>query len=217
MKTTIGKSKELSPAIEHALAIYRHKIFIERLGWTLPVENGVERDQFDHQDTLYVMTRDQDGGICGCARLLPTSEPYLLSEVFPHLMAGAPVPRSGDVWELSRFAAATVDPNSAVDATINTRCLLAASVRIAAAHGARRLITVSPLGIERLLHRMGVHAHRAGPPMLADGKPIFACWIEIDEQTIDALGIAEPAREETVHRRELPVFRNVQAELCEAA
>lgn len=214
MKTIIGKSKELSPAIEQALAVYRHRIFIERLGWTLPVENGVERDQFDHDDTLYVMTRDAEGAICGCARLLPTSAPYLLSEVFPHLMAGAPVPRSSEVWELSRFAAAAVGQNATVDARINTRCLLAESVRIAAAHGAKRLITVSPLGIERLLHRMGVHAHRAGPPMLAEGKPIFACWIEIDDQTIEALGIAEPVRKEWRQRPGWATCRSAPGELC---
>ena len=54
------------------------------------------------------------------------------------------------------------------------------------------MITVSPLGIERLLYRMGVHAHRAGPPILVDGKPVFACWIEIDEQTCRALGLSLP-------------------------
>lgn len=197
MQTTIGKSKELSPALEEALATYRHKIFIERLGWQLPVEGGKERDQFDHPETLYVMTRLPDDTICGCARLLPTTAPYLLSEVFPHLLAGAPVPHSRDVWELSRFAAATIDPDSSVDAAVNTRCLLAAAVKVASEHGASRLITVSPLGIERLLHRMGVHAHRAGPPMLADGKPIFACWIEIDEQTRKALGIVTNIRKKT--------------------
>lgn len=196
MQTTIGKSKDLSPALEEALAAYRHKIFIERLGWPLPVEHGMERDQFDHPETLYVMTREPNGVICGCARLLPTTEPYLLSEVFPHLLAGTPVPHSRDVWELSRFAAATIDPNPSVDAMVNTRCLLAAAVKIASEYGAKRLITVSPLGIERLLHRMGVHAHRAGPPMLADGKPIFACWIEIDEQTRTSLGIETAMREE---------------------
>lgn len=172
------------------MAVYRHKIFIERLGWPLPVENGQERDQFDHSDALYVVARDLEGAICGCARLLPTTEPYLLGEVFPQLMGGAPIPKSHEVWELSRFAAAAVEGNAAVDAAINTRNVLAASVKSAMRQGAKRLITVSPLGIERLLHRMGVHAHRAGPPMLADGKPIFACWIEIDEQTVNALGIA---------------------------
>lgn len=191
MQTISGTSSEFTPELENALAAYRHKIFIERLGWPLPVENGLERDQFDHPDTLYVVARESNGAICGCARLLPTTEPYLLSEVFQHLLDGAPLPNARDVWELSRFAAASTDPDSILDAATNTRLLLAAAVRSAGAQGAKRLITVSPLGIERLLKRMGVHAHRAGPPMLADGKPIFACWIEIDAQTIDALGIAE--------------------------
>lgn len=196
MQTIFGKSTEFSPELENALAEYRHKIFIERLGWPLPVENGKERDQFDHPDTLYVVAREESGAICGCARLLPATEPYLLAEVFPHLLAGAPVPNTNEVWELSRFAAASTEPNSTVDTAANTRNLLAAAVKSAAERGAKRLITVSPLGIERLLHRMGVHAHRAGPPMLADGKPIFACWIELDEQTIDALGIAQTEEQE---------------------
>ncbi|WP_082584060.1 acyl-homoserine-lactone synthase [Noviherbaspirillum sp. Root189] len=191
MHTIFGRFNLSFPDIETALAQYRHKIFIERLGWPLPVENGLERDQFDHQNTFYVITREPDGAICGCARLLPTTEPYLLSEVFPHLLADMPAPHAHDVWELSRFSAAPIDAASAVDLALNTRTLLAAAVRSAMELGARRLITVSPLGIERLLHRMGVHAHRAGPPALADGKPIFACWIEIDDMTCIALGIEQ--------------------------
>ncbi|HZW14430.1 MAG TPA: acyl-homoserine-lactone synthase [Noviherbaspirillum sp.] len=189
MQTISARRSEFAPEMENALAEYRHKIFIERLGWPLPVEDGKERDQFDHPDTLYVVTRDDNGAICGCARLLPTMKPYLLSEVFPHLLGGAAVPHATEVWELSRFAAATVAPNQNVDAAVNTRKLLAGAVKMAAEQGAQRLITVSPLGIERLLHRMGVHAHRAGAPVLVDGKPVFACWIEIDQQTLDALGI----------------------------
>jgi acyl homoserine lactone synthase len=190
MHTISGTSKEFSPEFETALAEYRHKIFIERLGWPLPVENGMERDQFDHPNTHYVVACEPSGAICGCARLLPTTEPYLLGEVFPHMLGGVPVPRTHEVWELSRFAAASTDSNSMIDAPRNTRNLLAAAVKSAAEQGATRLIFVSYLGTERLLHRMGVHAHRAGPPTLVDGKRIFACWIEIDTQTIDALGIA---------------------------
>jgi len=189
MQTIYGKSREFAPELENRIAAYRHKIFIERLGWPLPVENGMERDQFDHPDTLYVLTQESNEAICGCARLLPTTEPYLLSEIFPHLLNGASIPESHEVWELSRFAAASINPNSTIDPAANTRKLLAAAVKCASEQGAKRLITVSPLGIERLLHRMGVHAHRAGPPVLVDGKPIFACWIEIDEQTIAALGV----------------------------
>jgi N-acyl-L-homoserine lactone synthetase len=190
MHTLSGRSCELSPALETALAVYRQKIFIERLGWPLPSEHGMERDQFDRPDTLYVIARESNGAICGCARLLPTTEPYLLSEVFPELLGGRSPPHAREVWELSRFAAITADPGSMLNATIGSRRLLAAAMRSAIAHGAKRLITVSPLGVERLLHRMGVHAHRAAPPLQVEGKIIFACWIEINTQTISALDIA---------------------------
>ena len=58
--------------------------------------------------------------------------------------------------------------------------LLQETIAVAATQGAKRLITVSPVGVERLLAKAGFHAHRAGPPMIVDGHPIFACWIETD-------------------------------------
>ena len=191
MQTIFSGSKEFTPEFEVALALYRHKIFIEKLGWQLPVRDGMERDQFDRPDTLYVVAQDDNGDICGCARLLPTTNAYLLGEVFPQLMNGLPAPCVGHIWELSRFAAADVSKNLTLPQNMAkmSRDLLAAAVMVAAKQGAARLITVSPLGVERLLHRMGVHAHRAGPPVFVNGKPIFACWIEIDEQTTKALGL----------------------------
>lgn len=192
MQTIYSTSQDFTPEFERAVAAYRHKIFIERLGWQLPVKDGLERDQFDRPDTIYVVAHNDTGGICGCARLLPTTRPYLLGEVFPQLMNGLPVPATHEVWELSRFAAADISNTamSAAETANHSRYLLSAAVATAFEQGATRIITVSPLGIERLLHRMGVHAHRAGPPVFVDGKPIFACWIEIDAQTTAALGIA---------------------------
>jgi energy-coupling factor transporter ATP-binding protein EcfA2 len=48
-------------------------------------------------------------------------------------------------------------------------------------HGAQKLITVSPLGVERLLRKAGFKAYRAGPPMVIDGHAIFANWIDCEE------------------------------------
>jgi N-acyl-L-homoserine lactone synthetase len=59
--------------------------------------------------------------------------------------------------------------------------LLRESIACAVAHGAKRLISVSPIGVERLLRRTGIRSHRAGPPMIVDGHPIFACWIDCFE------------------------------------
>lgn len=184
MQLTSGKTTSFPPALFTKVAHYRHKVFVETLGWQLQTRNGEELDQFDHPDTLYVVSQDEEGHVNGCARLLPTTGAYLLGEVFPELMNGLPVPCSPEVWELSRFAA--VDFNARHSSALAqfssdiTVRLLQESMAFAAANGAKRLITVSPIGIERLLRRLKVNCHRAGPPMIIDGHPIFACWIELE-------------------------------------
>ncbi|MEB2592092.1 acyl-homoserine-lactone synthase, partial [Burkholderia multivorans] len=70
---------------------------------------------------------------------------------------------------------------------------LAAVVACAAERGARHLIGVTFASMERLFRRIGVHAHRAGPPKQVDGRLVVACWIDLDPQTFAALGI-EPER-----------------------
>ena len=184
MDLVSGARESLLPDLYSKVVHYRHKIFVERLGWPLHTQNGVELDQFDRPDTVYVIAQDDEGRVIGCARLLPTIRPYLLADVFPHLLNGLEPPCSPDVWELSRFSA--VDLNGRVYfkrqqfSSSIAISLLRESIACAASLGAKRLITVSPLGVERLLHRAGFHAHRAGPPTVIDGDPFFACWIEID-------------------------------------
>jgi acyl homoserine lactone synthase len=187
-----GTISELPIGLEIALAAYRYEVFIKALQWQLPVESGLERDQFDRPDTLYVVVGDACGNVCGCARLLPTTRAYLLDEVFPELMNGSPAPHSAEVWELSRFS--TMAPGeSSVPSREEARrrfCALFASViEVAGAQGATRLITFTALGVERILRSIGIHAHRVGPPQMIDDKPVLALWIELDDQTRKALGL----------------------------
>ena len=187
-----GNVGQLPVGLEAALAAYRHRVFIDALQWQLPTERGLERDQFDREDTLYAIATTSNGQVCGCARLLPTTKPYLLGEVFPELMNGTPIPRAYDVWELSRFS--TMPPSGSVavsrEEARHRFCMLFATVvQIATAHGAVRLVTVTALGVERILRSIGIHAHRAGPPRNVDGKPTVAMWIELDDQTHAALNL----------------------------
>ncbi len=186
-----GRSADLSREMMYRLAKFRHKVFIQELGWSLPTDNGIEFDDFDHADTLYVVACDRNSEIVGCGRLLPTDEPYLLGNVFSDLMGDAALPRARDVWELSRFAMSMPRGESltAEASWQNTRALMSEIVRVAHAHGANRLIAFSVIGNERLLKRMGVNVHRAAPPQMIEGKPTLPFWIEIDEQTRSALDL----------------------------
>ncbi|MFC5608215.1 acyl-homoserine-lactone synthase [Variovorax soli] len=183
MEVLAGRPHELTPQLLESVERYRYKVFVEMLGWQLDTPPGLERDQFDHSGTLYLAARDAQQNVIGTARLLPTTQSYLLGDVFPQLMGGAEPPKDPLVWELSRFAAVdfTATGTGALGQFSSPVAvgLLEKAIEVAAAQGAQRLITVSPLGIERLLRREGFRAHRAAPPQIIDGHPIFACWIDV--------------------------------------
>ncbi len=185
-----GRQGQLQAGVEVELAAYRYKVFVEHLGWDLPIaQAGSELDQFDRPDTFYVVVKDIDERICGCARLLPTTSPYLLGTVFPQLMGNQPIPTAPDIWELSRYTTQLVNGEitSRQEATARFRELLKAVCETAFHGGAKRLITFSYLGVERIARNFGIHVHRVGPCEFIDGKPVVAFWIELDEQTFLAL------------------------------
>ncbi|MDI9689792.1 acyl-homoserine-lactone synthase [Burkholderia cenocepacia] len=189
MDIIAGTQATLAKDTMNDLARFRYRVFVEMLGWDLPCRDGLELDQFDREDTVYLVAH-KDEQVVGTARLLPTHLPYLLGEVFPQLMGQQPLPQDPAIWELSRFTAVDLDAMRGGGAARQFSSpiaveLLRSVLRLAAERGVQRLITVSPLGIERLLRRAGFLAHRAGPPMIIDGHPIFACWIEVVPQSLN--------------------------------
>lgn len=189
MQVSYGSAETLSKLDIQHLYAYRYAVFVERLGWQLPgAQNGLEIDQFDRPDTIHVMARNENGQICGCARLLPTTREYLLGEVFPQLMHGAAPPASDDVWELSRFSAS--DLSNLASPVWICREVMASTVSCAMEVGAKRLIAVTSRGVERILSRLGINWQRIGQPMRIDGQAIFAFWVEIDDKTLRALGLS---------------------------
>jgi acyl homoserine lactone synthase len=193
MYTFSGSASTFSHAELRELYIYRHAVFVERLGWDLPgAKNGLEIDQFDRSDTIHVTARNDDGALCGCARLLPTSSPYLLGEVFPELMTGAPPPKSSAIWELSRFSSVVLGSKlcSSTPLWIGQE-LMAATIKCAIGVGATRLIAVTSKEVERFLRRLGINWCRIGPSQQIGGHIIFAFWIELDEKTLTALDLCD--------------------------
>jgi len=184
MEFILASASSLPPFLHEALGQYRYRVFIERLGWRMDTPPGIECDRFDRPETVHVIVRDERHDIVGCARLLPTTGPYPLGEMFPQLMNGLPPPCSPEVWELSRFAVMDLHGARAGISTLQPSGLAVEILQLAADYieskGGKRLISVSPLAMERLLRRTGFNVHRAGPPVVIDGHPTFACWIELD-------------------------------------
>ena len=90
------------------------KIFVDQLKWDIPVvDSQYEMDQFDTDGAIYLMALDPAmKRHMGSVRLLNSTGPHLLGDVFPYLCDKG-VPRGDDVWEITRLCTAPykdVDP-----------------------------------------------------------------------------------------------------------
>ena len=88
----------------------RHECIVQRQSWKVPTIRNMEYDQYDNPAAFYLVWRDRDGKARGSSRLYPTDRPYMLQEIFPHLVSFEPVPKGQEIWEGSRFC---VDANLA--------------------------------------------------------------------------------------------------------
>ncbi len=87
-------------AAQHRL---RHRIFVQRKHWQIPVWDGMEFDQFDTPAANYFIWRDQGGEARGIARFTPTQLPYMLQTLWPEMVESEPLPSDPRVWEGSRI------------------------------------------------------------------------------------------------------------------
>lgn len=76
------ENRDLYRAQIEDMYLIRHRVFVERMHWEgIRKPDGREIDEFDTNDAIYLLVTD-DGQVCGCHRIIPTTKPHLLSEVF---------------------------------------------------------------------------------------------------------------------------------------
>ena len=76
--------------------------FKDRQGWDVSVEDGLERDEYDDLNPLYVIWQRPDGTHGGSMRLLPTTGQTMVNDHFVHLTDGVSI-QSPFIWECTRF------------------------------------------------------------------------------------------------------------------
>ena len=178
----------LDDATLQAMYRLRHAVFHDRLGWDVTSDHGMEHDEFDQVNPIYTLARGADDEIEGCTRLLPTTGPYMLKDVFPELLAGQPAPQQRDVWEVSRLALAEGKSDSSGYGMGSIAMgMLAAAARFAKASGICRYVFATTVFLERMLRHRGLHIERIGPPMRIGRVMSVACRVEIDAITEYAL------------------------------
>ncbi len=162
----------------------RYRVFFERLQWDVTARDGREIDQFDDTHNVYQLATDERGGIIGGWRLRPTTLPYMMKDVFPQLLAGAPAPVQSDIWEISRFAVEE-DRAGQTGFGLNdtARALVCQAIQFAVNEGISQYVMVVSVAVERLLANTGMVIRRFGPPQRIGRVRSVACFLEIDAHT----------------------------------
>jgi N-acyl-L-homoserine lactone synthetase len=161
----------------------RKRIFVDWLKWDVPVVNGIhEMDQFDGPDALYLI---DEGGPArphlGSVRLLPTSGPHLLGDVFPQLCEEG-APRREDTWEITRLCVAPGFKGA--EALSIRRRIAQALVETALLYGVSRYVAVAHVEWLSGVIATGWETRPLGLPRQIGTEMVGAIEILINPETL---------------------------------
>jgi len=173
----------------------RHRIFVELQGWeALRRADGRDVDRFDNADATHLLLTD-GGTLVGGSRLHPLDRPNLLQTVFSGLVQGAfPAdPSLGADW--TRFYVRP-DRREGQRRTLESAALFCAVMEYALVRGYAFITFVSSIYMLEHGAAVGWRITPLGAPVLMDGKPTIAAWIEVSERALNnvrrATGMSAP-------------------------
>lgn len=156
----------------------RKRIFIDRLGWTLPETEGMEFDQYDTPLARWIVLHEF-GEVVGGIRLTPTTArcgiySYMLRDAQKGLLHAIPTdvlffeaPVSPTIWEASRLF---IDDDIPAQRRQSIQALLMETLTGAARElGATHVIGIVPSVFSRWLRRLNLDAIPVGPKFAIDG------------------------------------------------
>jgi N-acyl-L-homoserine lactone synthetase len=146
----------------------RYEIFVKEKGWKIKSYNGIEFDQYDTAETLYLIDLDRYGNVAASTRMIRTDQPIMLADVFAD-MCERPIPRGPHCWELTRGAMSKNLRGSGHYGRI--QCGLIEGALLFGVNTGCGLFSVDLL-MSKI--RSGLDAKPLGQPRMIDGEPHLA-------------------------------------------
>jgi N-acyl-L-homoserine lactone synthetase len=161
----------------------RKKVFHDQLDWNVCIKDEMEFDEYDNSKVQYLVWCSSDRkNLYGAVRLMATTEPTLLYDVFAETHGNSPDLIGDDVLEGTRMCideelVAADFPTLAPGAGFNL--LFLALCEAGLALGARRLVSNFEPAMRRIYRRAGLDCEIHGK---ADGygqRPVFCASFEV--------------------------------------
>lgn len=178
----------------------RKRVFWDALGWDVKIEGDVERDQYDEMAPVYLIWCDPaQTRHYGSMRLMPTTGPTLLYDVFRRTFPDAANLSAPGIWEGTRMCideeALAID-HPEIPPGRAFSLLLVALCEFALKHGIHTMISNYEPHVRRLYARAGANVHELGR---ADGfgrHPVCCGAFEVSLEVLSSmrarLDLSEP-------------------------
>ena len=172
----------------------RARVFRDRLGWEVNVENGMETDVFDTLNPTTLVSLDTSGRVVGSMRILQTTGPNMLADVFNAILQGEPAPRSPLIWEATRLCvdtdrlSMTGCPRSKSSISYVTSEIMVAACEYAMEAGVKDTVAVIDPLMNRVLKRSGNAPYDyLGAPTAMGKVTAMAGLLDCSEERVNRL------------------------------
>lgn len=188
----------------------RKRVFRDRLGWNVTISNsGLEIDQFDLPEAIYVLSIDGDGRVNGSWRLLPANGPTMIRDIWPQFLDSIPMPCAEDVWEGSRFwvdAPPSSSSKGLARVSQTTQELFIGVTELCLHCGIREVFTLYDMRIARILQRLDCRAEQVSQRQLIDGQYAEVGRFKTDRIMLERLRHTSGLSGSLLDKSDLPPF-----------
>lgn len=165
----------------------RKIVFHDQKQWDVKlVDDEYEIDEYDREDTSYLMAFDRGGELVGSVRLISTTMPHMLAgpfqSMFPDVGFTSPI-----IWEATRFVVLGdrgVQPNMVSTAACE---ILLGMCQFGLDNGVRHIMAVYDAGMARLYRRCGLTNVELGRHRTPTHGTVFVGLWEISEALESAI------------------------------
>jgi acyl homoserine lactone synthase len=167
----------------------RARVFHDRLRWNVRVVEGRERDKYDDEGPVYLIyTDDRMREVKGSLRLLPTTGPTLLADIFSDTLPAGVHLSAPTIWECTRLCLddRLLASGPGHQLLLDSTALIAGSFEVAMRAGIETIIGNFDSSMLRLYRQLGCEVEVLGST-LRYGGAIYLGSHRLSESIVNKL------------------------------
>ena len=186
----------------------RARVFKDTLKWDVEVDHdGLETDRFDIPEAVYLLALNKQMRVIGGWRLLSTTGPTMIRDIWPQYMDSLPMPVDKNIFEVSRFAVHSpeADPQEAARQTQQAVGeMFCAMTELCLMTGIKEIFTLYDERIAKVISRIDCHPYKTSVQIPINGMNCQTGVFKMDQDMLKRLRAATGVAQNLITNIDLP-------------